>query len=377
MMQVTQGHGCDFLLFVEDPGAANFVVELPPILRRHGYAVHLATAGMATDYLAQRALAVDPLPAGSDLEALVARLGPRLVSVGTAENPDSAGLRLVAIAAARGLPSVGMIDASTHLEHRFRGRSADPLEFCPNTVIVPDVVSRDGLVKLGLPADRIVVAGHPHWDHVRAEARRLQNEDRARLRQKWFDAAMPERRVLVFAAEVSGGMDPLRFRRTSEYSLTGDRGSFGRTEIVIEEFLHAIAPMREKVYLVLRLHPKNLLEDFAPYAPMFDRVSKAGSSLELSFAADAVIGMTSMMMIEAALLDRPTLSILPRAEEAEWLPTAACGLTPCATTRAEVAAELERLVRSRRGCDPVELERRFPSGASERVAAQLETLLLP
>jgi hypothetical protein len=45
----------------------------------------------------------------------------------------------------------------------------------------------------------------------------LQNVDRTRLRQNWFDAEMPERHVLVFAAEVSGGIDPLRFRRTSEY----------------------------------------------------------------------------------------------------------------------------------------------------------------
>src|SRR5262249_3653757 len=147
----------DVLFFVEDPGAANFVAELPRSLARRGHTIHFATYSTATDYLAQRGVAINPLSADADLEPLVTRLAPRLIAVGTAENPDTFGLRLIAIAAARGIPSVGLIDSSTHLSYRFRGHSANPLEFCPDRVIVTDVVSRDGLIELGLRKDRITV----------------------------------------------------------------------------------------------------------------------------------------------------------------------------------------------------------------------------
>jgi hypothetical protein len=366
---------CDVLILVEDPGAANFVAELPHILAERGYTVHLASSGIATEYLARRGLAIDPLPPKCDLEALVARKAPRLVAVGTAEDPDSLGLRLVALAAARHLPSVGMLDASTNLVHRFRGGSGNPLQFCPDTVIVPDRASYDGLIALGLADHRIVVAGHPHWDYVRTSGRRLRTEDRAILRRAMFGMELRDRRVLVFAAEVSGGLDPQQFQRTSEYLLTGGGDSCGRTEIVIEEFLRALAPLRDRTFLVLRLHPKNTPSDFSPYLTAFDAVSKMEPSIELLHAADAVIGMTSMLMIEAALLNRPTLAILPRVEEAAWLPTATAGVTPYATSRADVERKLSDLLLSPRPQDPAMLERLFPPGALERVAMTIEERL--
>src|SRR5262249_30622994 len=198
----------DVLIFVEDPGAANFIAELPGILRQGGRSSHLATSGLATGYLQQRGLLVDALPPHCDLEALVTRLSPRLILVGTAENLDSCGLQLAAIAAARRVASDGVVDSSAHLDYRFRGRSANPLEFCPAIVIVPDTVCRDGFVKLGLSENRIVVAGHPHWDHVRSSYRSLQQKDRGELRRRLFNMPSPNRTVILFAAEIAGGVNP-------------------------------------------------------------------------------------------------------------------------------------------------------------------------
>jgi hypothetical protein len=362
-------------LFVEDPGAANFVAGLPDVLRRRGLSPHLATAGVATGYLRQRHLKVDPLPPQCDLEALVSRFAPRLIVVGTAENPDSYGLRLIAIAAARRIPSIGVIDSSTHLDFRFRGRSANPLEFCPSTVIVPDSISRDGFVKLGVAEDCIVVAGHPHWDYVRATRRALQEGDRGELRRRLFNLPSPTLTVILFAAEVSGGMSQGQFQLSDDYSLRGTGTSRGRTEIVIEEFLHAAAPRRRELHLVLRLHPKHGPQDLSAYAGEFDMISRAEPALEAVYAADAVVGMSSMMLVEATLMGRPTLAILPRAREAEWLPTIAAGVTPYASTRGALETQLSRLLQPPLPVPQNELERLFPSGALERAAAHCVALL--
>ena len=95
----------DFLIFVEDPGAANMVADVPLLLADRGHTVHLATSGVATAYLKQRGILVSPLRSDEDLDRLVTRVAPKMIVVGTSENPDSAGLKLVALAAARRVPS--------------------------------------------------------------------------------------------------------------------------------------------------------------------------------------------------------------------------------------------------------------------------------
>src|SRR5262249_39759115 len=153
--------------------------------------------------------------------------------VGTAENPDGAGLKLVALAATRRVPSIGVVDSSTHLAFRFRGRSIHPMEFCPDHLIVPDATSRNGLIALGIGQERIIVAGHPHWDYVRSVGRALGQHDRAELRRRHFKLAS-DRTAILFAAELSDGMDASQFHDTAGYTLTGSSGKPGRTEIVIE-----------------------------------------------------------------------------------------------------------------------------------------------
>ena len=364
----------DVLIFVEDPGAANMVADVPRLLADRGHTVHLATGGFATAYLGQRGVSVSPLRPDEDLDRLVTSVAPRMIVVGTAENPDSAGLKLIALAAARRMPSVGIVDSSTHLAFRFRGRSDHPLEFCPDHLIVPDAASRNGLIALGLGEERIIVAGHPHWDHVRSVGRALDQRDRAELRRRHFKLSS-NRTAILFAAELSGGIDPSQFDDTAGYTLTGSSGKRGRTEIVIDEFLAALAPRRAELHLVLRLHPKQAGGELSDYRAHFDTVSQAEPSLEVIHAADAVVGMTSMLMVEATLMQRPTLAILPRVQEAAWLPTLQAGLTPYACDRESVRAGIMRLLDAPELPDPRALEESFPPGALDRIVAALEDIL--
>ena len=362
----------DVLVFAEDPGAANFVADLPRTLASKGHTTHFATSGSATAYLKQRGLDAVQLPSQCDPEAVLDALAPRLIVVGTAENPESIGLRFVACAAARRIPSVGVIDSSTNLDYRFRGRSKDPLAFCPDAVIVPDTVAKDGLVKLGLGPDRIVVGGHPHWDYVRSTCRSLDQLDRNGLRLRYFNDSASGRTVVIFASEISDGMNPQQFRFSDEYTLRGNGKSHGRTEIVIEEFLAAAAPARDRLHLVLRLHPKQSLLDLADYQGAFDTVSQTESSLEVIHAADAVVGMTSMMITEAVLMRRPTLAILPRECESAWLSAIKLGVPPHASDRGSVHEQFTRLLSPAPLPSVTALEKFFPSGALGHMTATCE-----
>ena len=360
--------GHSLLLFVEDPGAANYVMSLPSVLAAQGVSSHLFSAGSATDYLHQRSIttttndfSLSPLPFS-------------LALVGTSENPDTAGLKLVDECRRNGICSVGVVDAYANAAYRFRGRTRDPLAHAPDWLIVPDDWTQQAFVELGYPAARVVVCGHPHYDAVRVEGERLAAVGRSALRGKCFPDADPKRPVLVFVAEISTGMEPSEFRRSSEYTLHGWGDREGRTEIVIEELLDAIALLTPRPYLVLRLHPKNTDGEFTPYLDAFDMVSRGGVPLELIYAADAVVGMSSMLLLEAALLDRPTLSVLPRACEKDWLPTTRTGVTPCAGSRSELHQLLGQIL-LQTAAPNADINAVIPSGSADRVAAFLLSLL--
>jgi hypothetical protein len=156
--------------------------------------------------------------------------------------------------------------------------------------------------------------------------------------------AAGNRKMVVFVAEISAGLGPQQYQRSESYTLRGLGRSDNRTDIVLEEVLSAIAVLPERPYFVLRLHPKNLRDDFSGFDGKVDCISQTEVAREVAFVADLVVGMTSHMLIEAALLGRPTLSVLPREEEREWLPAIASGLIRCATTREGVQSSVEALL---------------------------------
>lgn len=339
----------DILIFLEDPGAANFVLDFPAAFRARGLDCRFAAAGPSRRFLAERALDFLPLAGEAAAAEALQRLNPRLVGLGTADRPDALNLFLADHCRAAGIPAIGFVDGYGNLERRFGGASGRPLAHAPDWILTPDARTRAGYLAFGYAPDRVLDLGHPALEKVARERERLSGTDRNALRAGLFPDAPAGAPIVVFAAEVSRTPDPAQYRRTSEYTLEGSGRFSGRTEIVLEEVLDALdalraAPGGPDPFLVLRLHPKNHVEEFAPFLDRIDQVSQGGSAHELVFAADAVIGMTSLLLLEAAYLGRPVLAVVPRVSERDWLGSIGEGITPCATTRAEVVAETAALL---------------------------------
>lgn len=370
-------HSLDVLLFVEDPGAANYVAGLPEALTARGFRARLFAEGVARDYLRQRNIPFDDVSAHPDRKTADRWLDifrPRMVVVGTSENPDTLGLKLIDACREAKIPSIGAVDAVSNAAFRFRGRGDKPLGHAPDWLLVPDAWTKKSYVDLGYPAGRIEVCGHPQYDRVKAAAEEFAARDRSRLRETTFPGATAESLVVVFIAEISGGLNPQQYRKSDDYTLRGWGVSSGRTEIVFEELLGALREIRPKPYLVLRLHPKNTPEEFAAYQRDIDLVSRDGSPLELIWAADLAVGMTSMLLLEAAILGRPTLSIIPREIEKSWLPTIAAGITPCATTRDNLRKVLPDLL-ARTSPKRFRLGNMFIFGSIPKIADVIESVI--
>ena len=355
------------LAFLEDPGAANFLGPILLGMAKAGKTVRLYAEGQGALRLASMGIPFDDAGALGSAASALERDGPWAVMVGTSENTDTTAFDLIAAARAAGVPSIAGVDNAANAEFRFRGLSDKPLAHAPDWLLLTDDLSRRHFAALGFAEDRIIVCGHPYYDTVREAGTALAVEGREVLRARLFPGAA-SRPVVVFLSEISGGLNPEQFIKSTDYTLDGRGKSTGRTQIVIEEFLDAVETLSERPYLVLRPHPKNTDAELAPYCGEFDTVSRGGESLETVFAADLVVGMTTSLLVEAALLDRATLSIVPRALERDWLPTTAAGFTPCVTGRAEIVSALAEALRSDGAADIGDL---VPSGATGLALAAL------
>lgn len=363
------------LIFVEDPGAANYVAQLPAGLWEKGVPSILLADGFAENHLRERGCPVQRVEPSRDAGDLLSVYRPRLLLIGTSENVDTLGLRLIAAARGRGIRSIGIVDAPSNAAHRFRGRGASALAHAPDWLVVPDRETQGAYTDLGFPAGRVAVCGHPQHDHVLAVKGALDREDRNALRRRLFPGLAADRPVVTFVAEVSTGLDPGQYARSKEYTLSGRGDRPERTLIVLEEFLDAISVVAAEAYLVLRLHPKNAADEFAAYRDAFARVSAGGSPLELVYASDLVAGMTSMLLQEAALLGSKTLSIVPRVVEREWLPTIRQGITPCVTNRSDLIRALRGLLRGDPPAAPPTRRWDTAVGSRERVVRLIEEVL--
>lgn len=365
----------DILIFIEDPGAINYLAEIPATLTERGYRNKLLADGSAIEYLAKRSIAHEIVEHPTSADRILASIRPRLLIVGTSENPDTLGLALIVSARSAEIESVGVVDAQANAAYRFRGHSDSPLTYAPDWMLVPDTWTKEAYFSLGYPPERLVICGHPHYDYVHAMGKRLAQEDQKVLRRSLLPRAQDDQRVIMFLAEVSTGLNPQQYKRSPDYTLTGKGTSTGRTEIVLEEFLDAVQLIKPRPYLVLRLHPKNTVDEFAEYLNEFNQVSKDEPPLELVYVADLVVGMTTMLLFEAALMGRPTLSIVPRVVERDWLPSIRMGITPCAMTRRDLMENLPHCLTADRLEVEYHVTDNFVFGAVKHIIKFLEQRL--
>lgn len=319
-------------MYVEDPGAANFVMPLLPELPEAGWQPSLYADGLALSYLAGQGCKAEELGRKISVKALVNRVTPDVVLVGTSENVDSQAFDFISVAAGEETVSIAVVDGPANVESRFRGRGDAPLHHAPDWLFLTDSWTKGQYAAIGFPPERLVVTGHPYYDMVRREGERLRKRPRASYRSEFFPEAPEGQKVVAFLSETSQGLGIDQKRRTPDYSLEGWGASDLRTHIVMEEFLDAVAELDEKPYLVLRLHPKDSPETYRDQLSHFDAVSRSGRPLSQLFAADLVVGLSTSLLVEAEIAGLNTLSILPREVERDLIMTVRDGRTPCATT---------------------------------------------
>jgi len=319
------------LLYADDPGGCNYLAPLAKALSGRAESHAFLVPSSLQKYAADRGMNVQIRPVDSSAQALLS--GVDLLIVGTSEDPMCFAHELVTEARQASVPSLGVVDMNVNADRRFRADTSDPLALAPDWLAVSDALAAESFRRLGFPSERILVCGHPHFDEVRARRAHLSTQERDALRVQAFGVDPVDRPIWVFLAEGVDQLNPTESHRTAQYTLTGRGTSDFRGAIVLQEVLDAARDMHPRPWVVLRLHPKSWAADFASVAGEVDQVSREGDPLQLIYAADLVIGMSTMLLVEAYLLGCAHLSVLPRPCERQWLFTLERGLTQVVSTR--------------------------------------------
>jgi hypothetical protein len=329
----------DVIIFTEDPGAANYILDLPENLSAIGISCIILADGPSKEYLKQRNinyLDASTLSATSIIETYT----PKLVLVGTSENKKSLGLELIIKAKKNDIITASFIDMIVNTSERFKGTSNDPLKYCPDWLLVPDSITKNEYIKIGFNSNRVRVCGHPCYDRALKFSREWNNNE-GNLKNELFINTTHNQKIIVFISESKDELNPAASNYNNNYIFRGRGKSKFRTHIILEEILDAIKQISPKPYLIVRLHPKNIIKEFSNYFTEVDMFHENSNPLSLLMKSDLVIGMSSMLLMEAALIGKPTLSLLPIESEANWLPNTKNGHTEVITDKSLIKNRIE------------------------------------
>jgi hypothetical protein len=289
-----------------DPGGGN---ALAPVLaqlltearvtpRIHAYAQSL-------DLLRARGLDTAPLDA-TQVEPLLDSPDLRLLLVGTSLNGTDLEKVLVRAARRRGLASLALLDFWSNYAARFSDASGR-LDCVPDRIAVMDEAARDALVLAGVEPRRVVITGHPGFDWLALRRQQFDAGIRDRMRRK-FSSNIKDLQVLFVSQPLRGlyGADA----GSPTYLGYDERLVLGLLVAALERI--ALDTGRS-MSLIVRPHPRESLAGFADFRSQAVRlsVSRDDEGPEIALSSDLVVGMTSMLLVEALQLGCRVVSLQP------------------------------------------------------------------
>lgn len=231
--------------------------------------------------------------------------------------------------------SIAVIDFWSNYSARFRAGAHDTLEL-PSAIAIMDERAHSEMVAEGFPADRLIVTGQPAFDNIGA------------FRAGWSEAKWREARkqlsleigpkVVLFVSQPLSEMAELL---GSEDVPLDEREILNAVTAALEEIAATDAI---EIVLAVRPHPRQRLVQSDLPAGIRVRVTLAatGEPWPAVLAADVVVGITSVLLVEACMLGCTVVSVQPGGRATDPLPTTRSGHSVSVYSVVELPATLRR-----------------------------------
>ena len=370
------------LAAAQEVGAANALVPVIGELgRRGGTRVVTLACGRASKVFAAAGIEPRELETPAELSCqsyetvtpILEATEPDVLLLGSGRGPT---IDKVMLRATRGtgIPSLTVLDMWSNYRARFSHPVPD--DMClPTKVAVMDRLAFDEAVEVGLPESALAITGQPHLEALAKTYRSPAAIVRAAaLRSRWLgaEAARGRTRLVLFMSEAVAR----DFGPDSPYYP-------GYTEIdALEGVIEAVASIEEhtglNVVVVAKLHPEESPETFH----MGPIATKRGVNVVTDeaapvcvLAADLVVGMTSMVLLEALIAGKPTISFQPGAGAEDAFVGTRMGVVPTASSSGELASVLQSSLQGADVSGGQGETSRLPAFVQEGSAARVADLL--
>jgi hypothetical protein len=313
--------GRKVLVFSRDPGGTNAVMHLIEPLRSRDYEVAVYGKDAALSIYRKFDIPCldirEVIPSGTQEETCecLQKSAPDLIVTGTSSE-DYTERHLWKAAEQVGIKSFAVLDQWTNYRLRLVPEGDEPTTrtaasrelILPSFFFIMDEFARREMSALGINPEKLIVTGQPFFDYIRKTAEKISKPEIEGVRRELTRGKGGL--VFVFASQPIASLH-------RQNGIPEDY--WGYTEqTVLKSVVACLGQLSEEigveVTLVIRLHPKDEPDayvDFLKARPhsvklVFDR--ETDSSLLLK-ASDLIIGMFSMILMEAAILGKRFISV--------------------------------------------------------------------
>ena len=332
-----------------DPGGAAVLAAAAPALRARGHGLLWLPAGPASRFWREAGEYVPAAMDGTTAAVALAQASPGLLLTGASFFDDferklwSAGRKFR-------IPSLAVLDSWTNIERRFQYADTTPEQ--PDALGVIDDNTRAQIAAEGWCRARLFVVGQPHLA-VRTE--RLKRRRRGR-------PSGSAKRIVFFSEPID-----------EDYG----RAARGFTQFEVATLAAEALAGSSGIVMDVKPHPREADADWRDWLARTSNARLAADDTEtLLAAADGVLGMTTMVLIEAHLAGIPALSLQP--ERPKILNPALEEMVRVVAKRGEVTAAVRAWLSGLdRPAEPSPRGEELLDGAARLVAAAEETLRGP
>lgn len=268
------------------------------------------------------------------------------------------------------ITSLALLDFWSNYSQRFSELPGD-LRYLPDTIAVMDSLACEEMAKEGFPRQRLVVTGQPAFDSLESA---LETFDSKRREAVLSECGAPADSWLVFFAS-----QPLR----EFYGPPQSAGYLGFDEhTVLQSLVASLATLQHEtgraIVLVVRPHPREgKIQISSPDLRV--HVTAEGRNADWLLAADLVVGMNSVVLMEACLLGCPVVSLQPGLSKPDCLPSNRWGASTPVYKQDRILETLRQLLTNTGARETLQqsaqkLRQRMPPHAARKVVELLERI---
>lgn len=323
----------------------------------------------------RRGLEYDEVPESAsdgDLYSLVH--GVDLLLAATSVNGIDLERRCLEVAQPLAVPSLAVLDNWSQYRRRFTAPFSPHL-IQPDRIAVMDETARAEMTQAGFEAERLIVTGQPALTELRARRDEFGAERRGKLRAS---IGVGESTALVLFASES---------LSRPFSVGELPVAVGYDEhqvlLALVAALERIGRRLEReVVLAIRPHPREPADSYEQYSSSVIRITRAGGfeGIEWALAADLVVGMTSLLVAQAAGLGGVAVSLQPHTSMPDPLPSNRVGLSTPVYLYSLIEPVVETLLVNREAREEAvsrEGAAATPADSAERIAHLAYELIQP